>query len=515
MSERIQPGPQDVPDDLEMRAASPPPRDTAMGVEGTAPARPGPAPNSLVVIGDSVSHGVLSGAVWRTQLAWPALLADVLGIDDFRIPRYGGPGPGLPVNIETLVRMVGERFGSSLSWFEVVRAGLTVRRAMDEVEDYWERGPGSAVPFTDGPILHNLSVLGFDLADALTLDRERITEQLEEPTDQLIGQVPEQSALRAGLVVFGSAATGGDALTQLGAAQALGARGDGPGIDTLVVMLGANNALRTVTELRVTWSPEDFDPDTESDFTVSRPSHFAQGWQHIVAQLEQVQARTVVLTTVPHVTIAPIARGVGDKMRPGSRFFPYYTRPWITDEQFDPARDSFITGDQARAVDSAIDQFNDVIADSVAAARADGRNWLLFDLSSLLDRLAFRRYFEDPSARPDWFEPYELPPELAGLDPPPDTRFYGADETGRVQGGIFSLDGIHPTTIAQGLIAHELLAMLADAGVAPVDAAVDFTDLITRDTLITSPPVAFDAALSLFGWLDQTVDLIGRFAGFD
>ena len=33
--------------------------------------------------------------------------------------------------------------------------------------------------------------------------------------------------------------------------------------------------------------------------------------------------------------IATIARGVARKVRPGSRYFPYYTRPWIADEDFD------------------------------------------------------------------------------------------------------------------------------------------------------------------------------------
>ena len=54
---------------------------------------------------------------------------------------------------------------------------------------------------------------------------------------------------------------------------------------------------------------------------------------------------------------------------PQSRYFPFYTRPWITDEDFDPKRDPHITGDEARAIDSAIDAYNETMIDSVAAAR--------------------------------------------------------------------------------------------------------------------------------------------------
>src|SRR5262249_40298677 len=152
-------------------------------------------------------------------------------------------------------------------------------------------------------------------------------------------------------------------------------------------------------------------------------------------------ARHVIWGTVPHVTIVPVARGVGGKLRPGSRYFPYYTRPWIADPDFDPRDDPFITGAQARAVDSAIDQYNDAIAHTVAAARRDGLDWSLLDCAGLLDRLAQRRSLDDPNARPAWWSPYALPPELAALDPPPDSRFFQADGVRRSQGGLFSLDG--------------------------------------------------------------------------
>ena len=116
----------------------------------------------------------------------------------------------------------------------------------------------------------------------------------------------------------------------------------------------------------------------------------------VVAELRRIKARHVIVGTVPSVTIAPIARGVGGKVRPGSRYFPYYTRPWIRDEDFDPDSDPHITEDEARAVDSAIDAYNQTIIDSVAAAREDGLDWYLFDLGGLLDRLASKRYLVRP-----------------------------------------------------------------------------------------------------------------------
>ena len=54
------------------------------------------------------------------------------------------------------------------------------------------------------------------------------------------------------------------------------------------------------------------------------------------------------VATVPAVTIAPLARGVGGKVRPDSRYFPYYTRPWIGDQDFDPGRDLALTEQRHR-----------------------------------------------------------------------------------------------------------------------------------------------------------------------
>ena len=189
--------------------------------------------------------------------------------------------------------------------------------------------------------------------------------------------------------------------------------------------------------------------------------------------MRRVAARHVIWVTVPHVTIAPIARGVGGKVAPGSRYFPYYTRPWIADDDFDPDDDPHITAAEARAVDTAIDLYNEAITDLVGGARDGGRDWYLFDIAGVLDRLASRRYIDDPAARPPWWTPYPLPPPLAALRPEIDSRFLAADgRGGRAAGGLFSLDGVHPTTVAYGLIAQELITIMRLAGVAVHD--VDF-----------------------------------------
>ena len=93
--------------------------------------RPGQPRNRLVTIGDSVTHGFMSGAIFRTDLSWPAIVAFELGeLSEFRRPVYeppGGPG-GIPLDIERALRSFETRFGSKLDWHEIVRAAELASR---------------------------------------------------------------------------------------------------------------------------------------------------------------------------------------------------------------------------------------------------------------------------------------------------------------------------------------------------------------------------------------------------
>ncbi len=504
--------------------------DPTLGIP--VPATVGPAaPHRLVTIGDSLTHGFMSGAIFRTDLSWPALVAHELGLsaDSFTYPTYewpSGPG-GLPVDLERLAREFERRFGPSLDFTEIVQASLWVRSYLDRIEDYWERGKGAQTPPTGDPF-HNMAVYGWDVLDAALLDAAIVAGRIDTPKDDLLAQIVGDNQDRAGLVVLQRARAGRRARTVLDAAARMARPPHG--IETLVVMLGANNALGCVTELAPCWTPAEYttwDPaerlSRKGQYSVWRPSAFAADWALLVERLRRVAAQHVIVATVPAVTIAPIARGVGGKVRPASRYFPYYTRPWIRDEDFDKARDPHLTEEQARAVDSAIDAYNATIIDSVAAARADGLDWLLFDLGGLLDRLATKRYITSPWARPPWWTPYELPPELQALDPVPNTRFFRSGPQGRTDGGLFSLDGVHPTTIGYGLVAQEVIRIMESAAVVfqtrngtprPGPVTVDWERILASDTLVSRPPASVTSTLSLLGWLDERIDWVRRLLPF-
>jgi hypothetical protein len=516
----------DVPDEVEIREAPRAPvTDPTLGIE--VPARaPRAARHRLVSVGDSLTHGFMSGAIHRTDLSWPAITAFELGLaaSDFRFPTYewpSGPG-GLPLDLERFARAFEARYGPKLDFHEVIGAGLWVRSYLDRVEDHWERGPGAATPPTGEPF-HNMGVYGWDVLDAQMLTATTVARRLDEPAqDDLVRQVAEHHQDRAAWPVLQRARRGSRARTVLDAARDLARSSEG--IETLVVMLGSNNVLGSVVSLEPAWTQADYaDLSPEQRMVakrgrnVFRPSAFAADWDLLVQRLRAVEAQHVIVATVPSVTIAPIARGTDAKIRPDSRYFPYYTRPWISDDDFDPGRDPHITGDEARAIDSAIDAYNETVIASVEAARRDGLDWYLFDMGGLLDRLATRRYINSPWARPPGWTPYELPAALRALDPVPNTRFFRAGPEGRTDGGLFSLDGVHPTTVGYGVVAQEVIRIMELAGVVFRDrdgnprtgpVTVDFERLLAADTLLTRPPAAVSSTLSLLGWLDERLDWV-------
>lgn len=501
-----------------MNVSSQPVTDPTLGIAVDVD-RTGSPPHRIVSIGDSITQGFASGAVFHTDLCYSAIVAHELGWDGLRVPGYPGFG-GLPLNIELLLRTLQDRFGTTFEWWEVPQALFALRQYMDQVEDYWERGPGSRNPVV-APPRHLLAVYGWDLRDALERTPDRELAAVRPPRDDLVNQLVSDHGSRAALRALPNATAAQRAGTVFDAAVELGSEGDGAshGIETLVVALGSNNALGAVTSLELVWSGPGFDTLAgKAGFTVWRPEHFRAELALVAAQVARVRARHVVWCTVPHVTIAPIARGVGAKP-PGSPYFDHYTRPWISDAEFDPRRHKHLTGVEAAAVDAAVDAYNDDIVATVAAARRRGQDWYVCDMATLLDRLAVRRYLLDPTARPPWWTPYPLPPALARLDPAPDVQFLTTGADGRrATGGLFSLDGTHPTTVGYGLLAQELITVMERAGVGfryvdgterPGPVQVDVERLIRRDTLVNFPPGNVTSGLKVLGWADEVAGVFG------
>jgi hypothetical protein len=68
------------------------------------------------------------------------------------------------------------------------------------------------------------------------------------------------------------------------------------------------------------------------------------------------------------------------------------------------------------------------------------------------------------------------------------TDFIRLNDEGKLyKGGIFSLDGLHPTTIGYGLMANVYLKTMARAGV-KFQHSIDWEEVVREDSLISNPP---------------------------
>ena len=106
-----------------------------LGAPGPTCSRAGPARHPLVTVGDSLTHGMSSGAVFSTHLSWPAQVADALKAP-FVVPSYGGPLGGLPLNIEGLLRGLQDRFGDTIGLLEWPVLPIALRQLADANEEY-------------------------------------------------------------------------------------------------------------------------------------------------------------------------------------------------------------------------------------------------------------------------------------------------------------------------------------------------------------------------------------------
>lgn len=481
----------------------------------------------LVVIGDSLSQGVQSGAISRTDLAYPAMIAKCLSEDEetFEKPNMNGEG-GLPLNLENLFNLLAQRYGARINWLELIPATLTVRSFLDRVEDYWERGEGIKPSFT-GPIHHNLAVLGFQLGDSDTLTEAICRRHLPLPNDDIIAQIPESPIYRAAIRTLNPRlATEQKNLSQITSAKKI-AREQG-GIENLIFWLGSNNCLGTVIDLEISYSQaEDAERlSHQRHCNLWRPEHFQRLLERITPQIEEIGAREVYIATIPHVTIPPVSRGISlNQVQELSDdgYYEFYTHFWVWDTDFrkNPQKYPFLTRTEAREIDQTIDEYNVMLR-----RESQRRGWHLVDISSQLDLLAFRRQKGQPQ--------YQFPAELitalranpqtkerftAAGQPILDTRYLRFNRQARrpdmkYQGGIISLDGIHPTTIAYGLIADNFLKVMQQETNTKVLNQLNWQEIVQKDSLINQLPPNLSSLQDTLGFLYSQRILLSLIQGF-
>ncbi|KMQ50078.1 hypothetical protein CHISP_3032 [Chitinispirillum alkaliphilum] len=468
--------------------------------------------HKIVSVGDSMTMGFKSGAIYEPHLSYPSLISLALGTqDEFTYPKFDGGENigGLPLNLETIIEILSEKFPKGLKLYNYLPSVFTVNRHIARVEKYWERGEGNSELKHNSPY-HNLSVLTFGISDSFRVSECESSKFLPKPRNNriLFTQIPEMPIYRAARRTlnpsFGKPMS---AFTQMCSAEKLA---NEKGIENLIVFLGANNCLGAIIDLELLYSQEAdiYRLPHERRSNLWLPEHFRKAFSILARKIEKIDAGYVYIATIPKVTIPPVSRGWGDLH---NGYFDYYTRAWLWDDVFDPCKDPFITRGQAQQIDTFIDEYNDYIK-----ATCYKKGWNLIDICSLLDSIAFRRnqgvesYSWPKGAKEalanNQSTSYLVKNGKVNLD----TRYLRLWETpqshsGPIKsGGLFSLDGVHPTTICYGLIAEQFLDAMVDNGVRNIRNETPFLDwdhIVQSDNLITNPPIMLKDLRKLLSFL--------------
>lgn len=479
----------------------------------------------LFTIGDSVAQGFMSMAAARTELSFSTRIQHLLDPNRnqvYNVPKW--PLGGHPIDVEAVLRKLDARLGPNIAGpIDWARALFFVQSMMDDVETYYERGEGAEnEPYPGGvSFFHNCAVRGFNVADAW-LVTPAVCRDFIRNSDQKnsVFGLPSASFHRTAARVLNP--SGAPAFEHHSALSWLSHHAKGEGVENALICLGANNVLEVVTRFRTKRTPNDANNRPhqwthrqrfEAGYNIWHPDDFEAEYAELVARTSAAMQPNkygdwrVFVANVPFVTIAPLAKGVGQTFRVRSAYpnindklyFKYYT--------YFPFEESDINQgvpklrfNEALQIDEFIARYNESIERVVEGenSRLGAKRFFVVDIESALTKLAWKRNGGMPT--------YKLPGYLNDLMPRPSTLFYHASRERKLEaGGIFSLDGVHPSSIGQGLLAREFLEVMQKAGVVgarPDD--LDWARIVREDRLYMDP-------LRVMSELRENKDLIQWF----
>ncbi len=445
-------------------------------------------------MGDSMAQGFKNGGIYRTDLSFPALLSQAMGSETtFESPVFTAQ-TGIPINIEMLVRAMAEEFGEEITWNEYLRAGKHLYSTLRRIKTYWE-GEKKPLNIDREFPYQNQAIWGLSISDAWLLHEKYCFDQITKtkPRYTVFSVLPDNALYVTGrLVLNPSYSKKRREKTMIDNVKEIGEDG---GIENLICCIGHNNIVGAVTNLELIYSEEnDLNvPHGKRTCTLFRPEHFEDEIRILFQKLSKISVKRVFVPTIPYLTIPPAIRGVNnDKTKPRTGYFDYYSRFWIWDEDFDPDKHPHLTKEQAIKLDQHVDQYNKIIYE-----QAEEFGFYVVPVSRYVSAAARRRLgAEKVQPFPKLFiEALRNNPKTAYLAENPEqprisTDYIRLKENSRQldRGGIFSLDGLHPTTIGYGLIANIYKERMEKEGV-EFEHNVNWDFIIESETLVNNPPL--------------------------
>lgn len=449
--------------------------------------------HKLVAMGDSMAQGFKNGGIYRTDLSFPAILARSLDPStEFDLPSFSAQA-GIPINIEVLIRGLAEKYEDGFTLGNSIGAGSEIYRTLRRIKSYWEGHLKSLKVEQDTPY-HNQAIWGFTISDTMLMHEEycRTYIKKNKPEYSVFNVLPDHAMyVTARMVLNPSFSKKFESNSMLDNVRLLSEDG---GIENLIVCIGHNNIVGAVTNLDIKYSEES---DLNARYadrkcTVFRSEHFKIEMRRLYEQVADLDVKNVFVPTIPYITIPPAIRGVNeDKEKPRTGYFDYYSRFWIWDEDFDPEKHPHLTRNDAIELDIVVDRYNAIIH-----KLADEFNFCVVPVHKYVRAAARRRLGKDNVSPfpPDFVRALKKNEKTSYLVEDLENVHISTDylrlneETGKIdRGGIFSLDGLHPSTIGYGLIANIYKMSMEKHGV-EFEKPIDWESVIENETLVTDPP---------------------------
>jgi hypothetical protein len=428
----------------------------------------------------------MSLAAAKTKHSYSSLLYNLLKTDNdsLQVIPYWEPKE-LPLNLEELFRKICTATKTKIEFWEWPKVLLIISKYIDEIEQYYEKGLGRPdIPYTHNtfsdnfPHFHNVSIFGFDVWDSYNitpaLSKLIINSDLNSVRDNLWSG-PSQPVFRTALKVLNPTLNPEhDDKTQI---DWLKYHAENVGVKNVVFWQGNNNALGAVITMKLKPSqglgdlvyPKTNDLMGILELLKRRASYnvyhindfkleYELAFQKLQVALQNNLAEncTVFVPTIPHVTIVPLAKGLGKKEnlgtldKPKIYFEGYSYFPYSDDKILELTHTHHLSKADALFIDETIDAYNDFIEQTVKKANSEGNQkvkYMLVPICDALDKMALIRNAGKPT--------YSWPSYFAANHVKVDTRYYKVDSNSVMQeGGIFSLDGVHPTVIGHALVAE-------------------------------------------------------------
>ena len=446
----------------------------------------------LVCLGDSLTQGFQSGAIYRTDTNYPYFLARALGLKHFEQANFTAQS-GMPLNLEMILKGIEDEFGSDISIDEIIGLSSHVLSTIKRIKHYWESETAQSEFYREREFeghFHNQSVFSVCIQDALYLNDAicKAWMEVSKKEESLINLLPYNAFFRAMRKVLNSSnQVKSYKNTLFSNVEWFSENG---GIENLIVYLGANHLVGSVTDLEIIeGNEEDLTKHPfERKATVYHPDLFRKQFTDLAKKVDALHVKHVYTATIPYFTESPI---LNRYIHPTTAEF-VYTHLWVKEEDFDPDVHPFLSESDIRLIHSYITRYNQIIKEV-----ASEFGWSVLEMDVLVTQL-------NPESKDDLaldvfpracVRALQKNRKTAYLikndsDVVLNTKYLEVDEhTNRISnGGIFSLDGLHPTTFSHGLMASGFMNLMQKNGV-KFKNSLDWDFIINNDTLLTEPPV--------------------------